>query len=159
MEDERRKKILMMRIGVITMIVIIFFLWAYNIKNIWRPINLNTNSDNKSETSELTKFKNDINKQMTEINQRLSTIADSKQAAKNKAGEELLNNLIKETDKISTSTATSTSTSSPALISTPTLPQIKNTGCPPYINCMPTIGAARPCQIPAGCEGITVIAY
>lgn len=159
MDSERQKKILMMKIGVITVIVIIFFLWIYNIKNVWRPITLNTNNDNKSENSELTKFKNDINNQMTEINQRLSTIVDSKQAAQTKAGDELLNSLIKETDKISTSTATSTSTSSPALISTSTLPKVKTTGCPAYINCMPTIGAARSCQIPAGCEGITVIAY
>jgi len=31
--------------------------------------------------------------------------------------------------------------------------------CPEYIDCMPTIGPAKPCQIPPGCEGITQIAY
>lgn len=158
MEDERRKKILMMRIGVITIIAIIFFLWAYNLKNIWRPI-ISDNSGANSGNSELSKFKSDINNQMTEINRRLSAISQSKQEAKNQAGEELLNNLLRETDKISTSTSTSTATSTATSTSTSTSPGLKNTGCPAYINCMPTIGAARPCKIPAGCEGITVIAY
>lgn len=31
--------------------------------------------------------------------------------------------------------------------------------CPEYIDCMPTIGPAKPCQVPPGCEGITQIAY
>ncbi len=31
--------------------------------------------------------------------------------------------------------------------------------CPEYINCMPTIGEARPCVIPPGCEEKTLIAY
>jgi len=36
---------------------------------------------------------------------------------------------------------------------------IASSSCPAYINCMPTIGQARPCVIPAGCEDITQIAY
>jgi hypothetical protein len=31
--------------------------------------------------------------------------------------------------------------------------------CPKYIDCMPTIGAAKSCVVPLGCEGITIIAY
>ncbi|MDD2354072.1 MAG: hypothetical protein PHH52_01325 [Patescibacteria group bacterium] len=37
--------------------------------------------------------------------------------------------------------------------------EIKRNNCPEWINCMPTVGEARPCQIPPGCEGITQIAY
>ncbi|MDI3496288.1 MAG: hypothetical protein PWQ35_309 [Patescibacteria group bacterium] len=37
--------------------------------------------------------------------------------------------------------------------------EIKKANCPEWINCMPTVGEARPCQIPLGCEGITQIAY
>ncbi|MDP3837148.1 MAG: hypothetical protein Q8Q67_03540 [bacterium] len=36
---------------------------------------------------------------------------------------------------------------------------IPKTSCPEYINCMPTIGEARPCLIPPGCENYTQIAY
>ena len=155
MDNDRQKKILMMRVWVITIIVIIFFLWVYNLKNIWRPITLN---NNQSENVDLSKFKNDVNKQMTEINQRLNNLTDLKQQAKNKAGNDLLNNLIKETEKATSTIATATSTSSPVLVATSTLK--KNKGkCPAYIDCMPTIGAANSCQIPSGCEGVTVIAY
>lgn len=158
MDSERQKKILMMKIGVITVIVLIFILWVFNIRNVWRPITLDSN--NPSENSDLSNFKNDINKQMTEINSRLSSIVNLKQEAQTKAGDELLNNLIKETDKISSSSAaTSTATSSTISGSTSTPAKLKNNNCPAYIDCMPTIGAAKTCQIPTGCEGITVIAY
>lgn len=36
---------------------------------------------------------------------------------------------------------------------------VPKTTCPEYINCMPTIGEARPCVIPPGCENYTQIAY
>ncbi|PKM87726.1 hypothetical protein CVU83_02675 [Candidatus Falkowbacteria bacterium HGW-Falkowbacteria-2] len=36
---------------------------------------------------------------------------------------------------------------------------IPKKSCPEYINCMPTIGEARPCIIPPGCENYTQIAY
>ena len=150
MDSERQKKVLIMKIGVISIIGLVFILWALNMRNVWHPMIV----DNKdlTQNSDFSKFKQDVNSQMTEINQKLSDITNSRQATNKKAGEDLLNNIIKETDKTSsTSVATSTSTSSPIIP--------KNSSCPAYINCMPTIGASRPCQIPAGCEGITQIAY
>lgn len=136
MRSEREKKVLLMRMSVIAIIVLIFFLWAYNIKNLWKPIVFN-NNESQNKTSELSQFKQDVDKQMTEINKKLNDVVDKKQEAKNKAGDDLLNNIIKDAQQ---------ATSSPI-------------SCPAYINCMPTIGEARPCQIPAGCEGITTIAY
>lgn len=156
MEDERRKKILLMRIGVIIIIVLIFFLWVYNMKNLWRPITLD-NNESKTQNSDFTNLKEDINKQMAEMKKKLSDISNKKQEAKNKAGEELLNNLLKETEKVaSSSQSTSTASISTSTVSTP---KVKNSSCPEYIDCMPTIGEARPCEIPVGCENITVIAY
>jgi len=160
MDSERQKKILIMKIGVVSIIGLVFVLWVLNMRNVWRPMTV----DNKdlTQNTDFSKFKQDVNGQMTEINQKLNDITNSRQAANNKAGEDLLNNIIKETNKISsTSIATSSSTSSPVLSasSTQNLPKVKNSNCPPYINCMPTVGASRPCQIPAGCEGITQIAY
>lgn len=156
MEDERRKKILLMRIGVIVIIVLIFFLWAYNMKNLWRPITLD-NSENKTQNSDFTNLKEDINKQMTEMKKKLNDISNKKQEAKNKAGEELLNSLLKETEKVASSSQSTSTT--PISASTVSVPKVKNSNCPEYIDCMPTIGAAKPCKIPDGCENITVIAY
>ena len=160
--EERQKKILMMKIGVGAIIILIFFLWVFNMKNLWRPIVV-SNDNLQTQSPELNKFKNDINSQMTEINKRLNDITNQKQAATNKAGDELLNNVIKGTVKATSSPDISTSspinTSTTPVINSSSSVKIKNSKCPAYINCMPTIGAAKPCQIPAGCEGITQIAY
>ena len=39
------------------------------------------------------------------------------------------------------------------------LPELASSSCPEFIDCMPTIGEAKPCVIPPGCENITQIAY
>lgn len=39
------------------------------------------------------------------------------------------------------------------------VPAPSSIACPEYINCMPTIGEARPCTIPPGCEDRTIIVY
>ncbi|MFA5754736.1 MAG: hypothetical protein WC905_05355, partial [Patescibacteria group bacterium] len=78
--------------------------------------------------------------------------------------DKLLGDLIEETEKIASSsidlpflgTSTPSATGTSPLVNPP---DIKNANCPAYVNCMPTIGESRPCQIPAGCEGITKIAY
>lgn len=163
MESERQKKILLMKVCVVSVIILIIVLWIFNIKNVWRPVNVNKSQD-QTASLEFTKFKDDINKQMTEINQRLSIISNQKQDSQNQAGNELLNNIIKDTEKASSTISTSTKTnvnssSSSVPIVIPETPSLKKNNCPPYINCMPSIGAARSCKIPAGCEGVTQIAY
>jgi len=152
--EDRQKKILMMKIGVGAIIVLIFLLWVFNMKNLWRPIMINNNN---GQTQDLTKFKSDINNQMTEINQRLNDVANQKQEAANKAGNDLLNKVINGTAN-STSSPINASTT-PISSSTPGQIKVKDSKCPAYIDCMPTIGASKPCRIPAGCEGITQIAY
>ena len=159
--EDRQKKILMMKIGVGAIIVLIFLLWVFNMKNLWRPITINGESGN---TQDLTKFKSNINNQMTEINQRLNNVANQKQEAANKAGNDLLNNVINGTTNSNPSLGTSTSSpinasTTPISNSTTSQTKVKDSKCPAYIDCMPTIGASKPCQIPAGCEGITQIAY
>lgn len=153
MKSEREKKILIMKTGVITIIVLIFFLWVFNMRNVWRPIALD-NSKEQAQKSDLSGFKQDVGKQMTEINKKLTDITDKKQEARNKAGDNLLNSIIKDTTG-----ATSSPINELATTSTSSLPVVKNSNCPAYIDCMPTIGESRPCQIPVGCEGVTVIAY
>jgi len=158
--EDRQKKILMMKIGVGAIIVLIFLLWVFNMKNLWRPIMINNNN---GQTQDLTKFKSDINNQMTEINKRLNDITDQKQEAANKAGNDLLNKVINGTANSTSSSGTSTSspisTSTNPVVSVPDKTKVKDSKCPAYIDCMPTIGASKPCQIPVGCEGITQIAY
>lgn len=154
MKSERQKKILLMKVCVIIIIIFIFVVWAYNMKNVWRPINIKDNT-NTTQNSDL--LKDNINKQMTEINNLINEkVSDKKQEEINKNGNELLKKIIQDA-KSTTSSSINTST---IIISSSTPNLIKpSNNCPAYINCMPSIGETRSCQIPVGCEGITEIAY
>lgn len=156
MKSERQKKILLMKVCVVIVTIFIFVVWAYNMKNVWRPINIKNNATT-AQNSDLLKFKEDINKQMTEINNRLNEkISDKKQEEISKNGDELLKKIIQDA-KSTTSSLINTST---IVISSSTPNLIKQSNnCPAYINCMPSIGETRSCRIPVGCEGITEIAY
>ena len=129
----RNKEILIMRIGVIALTVIIILLWTVNQKNVWR-----NNNDGEVEIS------NDIIKifQESEPNfvedKEILTDANIDKRLENDAGK-LLEDVMKEADKRATTT--------------------EFINCPEWINCMPTIGEARSCVIPPGCEDITKIAY
>jgi hypothetical protein len=143
MDEERQKKIFLMKAGIGFFMVLILVLWIFNLKNVWRNSPVNGNSQATSTKTEWTQLKNDLSETISELSARLDKIETDKKTMETIASSSLIQELIKETERLATSSASST----------------KNNNCPAYINCMPTIGEARPCQIPAGCEGITQIAY
>jgi len=157
MNDEKQKKVFLMKIGVSFFVILLVIVWVLNFKNIWqfKPNDLAPESK-----GEWTEIKTNIDQALSEINGRLDQIKEEKKEfdAKNLQEQELseaafIQDLIKETEKFASSTPENSN-------STTTLPIIKsNPSCPAFINCMPSIGEARSCQIPAGCEGITQIAY
>lgn len=126
-----KKKQALMKVAVISLALIIFLFWIYNLKNVW--------TGSSYENSDLESIKQVFqvdteqalseNKQESDADKLLQDIADN-------AGEKI-NQEIKQEDK-----------------------NIKNNDvCPAWINCMPSIDEARSCQIPPGCEDITQIAY
>ncbi len=154
MEEERRKKILMMRLGIALIMIFILAFWVFNLKNTWRS-NEPAPAKNDQDWAQL---KNDFNKTINDLENRLHQDADKKAAD---LASSTLDNLIKNTAKIASSSTSSivVSTSTLATI-TPPVVKKENKNCPAYVNCMPTVGGpARPCSIPPGCEGITTIAY
>ena len=159
MDEKQKRKILIMQIGAGSLTCLILVLWIFNLKNVWQNDKLLADSN----SSQWSSLKSNLDKTLVDVRQQLNQIDKNKKTQA--AADNFLADLVKETGKISSSSAVvaaisslPVATSSPVTTSSQII-QSKNKNCPEYINCMPTIGAARPCQIPAGCEGITVIAY
>ena len=158
-DEQGVKKSLLVKMIIITIIAIIFFLWLFSLRNLFE----NKQVDNNSL---LKKVSDDINNSLNETENRLNQITSS-------SSDSMVKDLLDKASstaasKISTTTVASelkkelidltnraTITASTTIATT----TLKKDTCPKYIDCMPTIGAAKPCVIPAGCEGITQIAY
>lgn len=173
MDDDRQKKILLMRISIATFIVLLFSVWAFNLKNVWiggqrfAPAAANVNGTSWiSLKADLSRVLSDTQNQWQEIEK---VKAEKEQSDKNS----FLNNLLGGVGELAAATgssATSTVAISSAVLATTTPSAnatssaligevIKKIECPEYINCMPSIGKARPCKVPVGCENVTTIAY
>lgn len=153
-EEADYKKALLFKIGVIIIVVAVFSLWLANLQNVFE-------SKSSTDNDALKSITDNINKSLKEAEDNFNRSASSTEKA-------FVDGLLDS----ASSTATSTMSTSTAAIeikkeltdlmkdvATSTATTTKKTGCPEYINCMPTIGEARPCVIPAGCEDITQIAY
>jgi hypothetical protein len=145
-EEVQNKKSLLPKISIIILIAVIFCLWLANLNNVF-----DANSTSTDDTFK--KISADIDESLAKVNAKLNKTVSS---TSNTFVDDLL-------EKASSSTATSTvkielKEELKGLIKTATTTN-KKIGCPEYINCMPTIGDAKPCVIPAGCEKITKIAY
>jgi len=155
-EEREAKKSLFLKIGVISVFALVFVLWLLNIQGVFGNISNQTNKVSWAEVSA------EIDKNTKEAEARLGI----NQPATSTENEFVKKLLDKTANVASSSAATSTAileikkelSDLTKNISTSTVPVVKN-NCPAYINCMPTIGEARPCVIPAGCENITQIAY
>jgi hypothetical protein len=161
MDEKIQKKYLLLKVGVISLAILILALWAFNLKNVWLADQKLAPSENNEEWADL---KTSLDKTLVNVKSQVDNIQKTKEAAKKTADQALLTGLLEETEKrasaiASSTVATSSATSSNVTATTTPSPVGSTNNCPEYIDCMPTIGATRPCQIPVGCEGITQIAY
>ena len=145
-EEVSNKKSLLPKISIIILIAVIFCLWLANLNNVF-----DSNSTSTDDT--LKKISDNIDKSLKDVNTSFDKTISS---TSNTFVEGLLN-------KASSTTSTSTAKIElkeelTGLIKTATTTP-KRVDCPPYINCMPSIGETRPCVVPVGCEKITQIAY
>jgi FtsZ-interacting cell division protein ZipA len=148
MNEEHRRKIIIMRIGVIVVVLIVFGLWLLNLNSSLNSSREKLSGQNNVEWQQM---KEELNNALSEVQESLEDMESAKQAAEQvattsqpSAADNLLEGLIDKTEEI----APSSPDARPAV------------NCPAWINCMPSsIGEAPNCQIPAGCEGITQIAY
>jgi len=170
-EEDRRKKLLWMRTIIIVLAVFIFTIWAFNLRNVWRGVNPVATS--QSDQRALNNINSQFNQAITDLQANfnnttspavvassspfLSQVVQNAQVSSSTAPAVVpakqTPSQVKSSSSLSTLLASSTASSSPAAI-------FNNSGlCPKYINCMPTIGVVRNCQIPPGCENITTLVY
>lgn len=149
-DEQNYKKALIFKIGIIVIIVVIFFLWLANLRNV-----LEDNQEGNNQTWK--KITEDIDNSLNRLDDISNDLAST--STENKFVDGLVNLAS------STIAATTTSTSTVKIELKEELKDLikqattTKSNCPEYINCMPSIGEARPCIIPTGCENITQIAY
>ena len=149
-EESNYKKALLLKIGIVLIIITIIILWLANLQNVFES--RQGQSDNI-----LKKISDDIDKSLKDSETHLN---ESASTTSNSFVEKLMN-------KASSTDASATPTSTAAVELKKELTGLikkatstsGGSGCPEYIDCMPTIGEAKPCVVPAGCEKITQIAY
>lgn len=172
MENEQAKKNFLIRVGVISSATLIFIFWFLNSKNVFVFNSPEAEVQNQSLDGLVQEFSEAMDKMEDDFEE-----VKENDSVKKLSDEEFLRNLIAETDKLATSSSTenllaepddnnaiieeSSATSSPEESANTNIPEksLNNSACPAYVNCMPTIGASRQCQIPAGCEGVTQLVY
>lgn len=155
MDNERRKKVLIMQIGATILAVFILVVWILNLQNVWR-VDKELAANNDSE--QWLKIKADLSKTLSDVQSQMKEINRTRKEQEDIKNRNFLSDLVDETKKFA-STTVATSTPVATSTATSTAPKSPRPGCPEWINCMPSIGEARSCQIPVGCEGITQIAY
>lgn len=151
-DEQNYKKALILKIVGIIFIIFIFFLWLANLRNVFE--------DNKKGNDQTwQKITGDIDDSLDRLNKISDSLASSS-IDNNKFVKEVVDRANSTTTVSSIATSTIKVEIKEELLDLikKATTTVKN-NCPEYINCMPTIGGARPCTIPAGCENITQIAY
>ena len=156
MNEAEKKKIFLMRVIIGSVVFVIAILWAFNLKNVWRD----SRSENAaSDNGEWTALKSDLEKTLADAQGKLDKIKEEERSADKETGDKFLSGLLEEAAKTASSSATSTDMMPVMPDNGASSTPKSGSSCPEYINCMPSIGEARSCTIPLGCEGITQIAY
>lgn len=166
MEEEQRKKIIIMWSSISVLMTLIFALWLLNFKNVWQPLSGHQGSEPKSQWAQIQK---EVDRTITELSARIEKEASTTMIFEDIASSTLVQDFVEETKKLMASSTPSSSSPVLASSSWPLLPdnqsiasstsENKNNNCPVYIDCMPKIGTPSSCQVPLGCEGFTQIAY
>lgn len=136
MDPERAKKMMQLRLLVIGGAALILIAWIFNLKSELRVANETIDREAARDAAEL---KNEMDSVIDELGEKFEDLG-------------------KKNDIASSSEENASSSEALASSSLTGLPEPPSY-CPEYINCMPTIGEARPCSIPPGCEEKTIIAY
>lgn len=152
LEQEYRNKKLIMKIGIPIFMVVVIIFWIFNIKSTfdlnsqkssegiefnWRDVN-NDFSDKLSEVKDVIgEIRKDVEESKKEEDKEL-TDSDLK-----KLKEEILKEIKEEEENNKVEEDVS---------------EEGNTNCPKFVNCMPGPDF-KGCEVPLGCEEITIITY
>jgi len=155
-DTQNAKKKMIIKVGVSIISFLLLAIWLmsvnYSVKENVKP---DPSEDSEAWKQEMNKMIDEVEEKFSNINTEISSSTPTSTPTSTPAGTE-----GEEKSSLEDS-ATSTEVNNGNITTTSTPEKIVNdyAGCPEYINCMPTIGEARPCVIPPGCENFTQIAY
>lgn len=154
MEEQQRKKLLAIKVGVAVLMVLIFVAWGANVKKAFQY-----KDGFSAETQAWEDIKAALSNDFDEIASDTEEISDQvSQSVIWAKSESLADDLLRAAQEKAEENAEATSTAA-ATTTQPVVLPINSIGCPAYVNCMPTIGQAPNCSIPSGCEGVTELVY
>lgn len=173
MTEPTNNKSLWQLVVFLILVFAVLVVWVINLKSSWNANKSGGSGNNKQLSEIVSDFNKSLDSLKNQINNQkglaaavtATTTQESLSASDQVGGAALIKDLQQKindnNDLVTTSTSATTTISDP----NPQVPSTIKPGqdpinCPQYINCMPTIDAVAPnCQIPVGCENITVIAY
>ncbi len=169
--DRKKKKILLMKIGVAVIVFLLLVIWLLNLKNVWNFNRLSLRSADGEQS--WAQIKADFSQTITDTRTKLEEMRVGENLKTEIATSALMQALVEEINQSASSSTTTASFAPSALPATGSSPLVTpplatstpaKAGCPVYIDCMPKIISPGetppgPCQVPAGCEGITQIVY
>lgn len=157
MEERQREKTIV-KIGTAAVAILILSLWLVNLRNIRHLIPENQDEATAAQWEEL---RAEMDRSLQEMNRRIdeerSASTEPVEAGPTAEERATVQDILSDTAALASSSRTVDLASTTA---TSTILEKDESGCPKWINCMPTIGnTPRSCAVPPGCEGITQIAY
>ncbi len=160
MVDDPKKQLLAVKIAVAFIALAILVIWSINLRYVWRnsaqEADANSQSGLSSFSEELGDALEQLNKNLEDIKVATTTEVIAPPAQTNVVEERSADEILKDTMK----NIGSTTNEIPVLPASTTMPAKDTSGCPAWVNCMPTIGGPPVnCGVPSGCEGVTELVY
>lgn len=158
------KKRLLLKVGVGIFSALIIGFWLLSLR-----LTADSKMAAEANNSEMDAWQEEFGRTINAMRSGLET--ETETASTTKTGKEFLSEMAENLEESEAATATGSKImATNTVVSATITPEqmIKrledrlpaaNSACPEFIDCMPTIGEAKPCVIPPGCENITQIAY
>ena len=115
MDEERQKKLRQMKIGVILAMVLILIFWSFNLSNVWRLDNERSAPASQPDWGQV---KADFGRTVTDLKNHLDQISTAQKAAEASTSRAFVTDLIKNTEKLSSSTVATSSVSASSTTTT-----------------------------------------
>ena len=167
--ENKNKKIFLLRVFVLSFTILILLAWILNLKSRLKnaeDLSFAPRDENYQE------FKDSLDETLKGVESGFDKVKENtKEVIEDKLDEETLDGSGEDLDNSLVVPELEDSYSIPENLENNQdgsannneeiyLPIIKESSCPEYVNCMPTIGgSARACNIPPGCENITQIVW
>jgi energy-coupling factor transporter transmembrane protein EcfT len=120
MDEERQKKMRLMKIGVILAMILILVFWFFNFRNVWN-LDLNNSRSVADNQNDWQQVRNSFSQSINDLQNRLNQIGAVQKKAENEANRAFIADLIKNTAALAASTASSTITATSTNLASSTL--------------------------------------